>query len=51
MANERAKKIIGELPESHPFETRYTNVAKINWESCREVLDATEKERALSRRW
>jgi hypothetical protein len=48
---ERARKIIDELPESHPFEIRYTNVAKINWESCREVLDAGEKNRVLSRGW
>ena len=31
---ERAKKIIDELPKSHPFELRYTHVEKINWESC-----------------
>ncbi len=48
---ERAKKIIDELPKSHPFEIRYTHVEKIDWESCREVLDADEKLRALSKEW
>ncbi len=48
---ERAKKIIDELPKSHPFELRYTHVAKINWESCRQVLDAAEKQRVLTAGW
>lgn len=48
---ERPKKIIDELPKSHPFELRYTHVAKINWESCRQVLDAAEKQRVLTAGW
>ena len=48
---ERAKKIIDELPKSHPFELRYTHVEKINWESCRQVLDAAEKQRVLTAGW
>lgn len=48
---ERAKKIIDELPKTHPFEIRYTQVEKIDWESWREVLDASEKERILSQGW
>jgi hypothetical protein len=35
---DRAKKIIDELPKTHPFELRYTNVEKVEWESCRRVL-------------
>lgn len=48
---ERVKKIIDELPKSHPFELRYTQVEKIDWESCREVLDAGEKQRVLAEGW
>lgn len=48
---EQAKKIIDELPRSHPFEIRYTRVGKINWESCSQVLDAAEKTRILKQRW
>jgi len=48
---ERAKKIIDEVPRSHPFELRYTHVEKIDWESCRQVLDAAEKQRVLAEGW
>jgi superfamily II DNA/RNA helicase len=48
---ERAKKIIAELPKAHPFEIRYTRVEKIDWESCRSVLDNTEKHRILRQGW
>ena len=48
---ERAKKIIDTLPKSHPFEIRYTQVEKIDWESCSKVLDATEKRRVLEQGW
>lgn len=48
---ERAKKIIDELPETHPFELRYTNVEKVEWESCRRVLDDSEKKRVLVKGW
>jgi len=48
---ERAKKIIDELPKSHPFELRYTQVEKINWETCREVLDEAERYRKLAAGW
>jgi superfamily II DNA or RNA helicase len=48
---EQAKKIIDELPTAHPFEVRYTKVEKIDWESCRKVLDAAEKRRVLSQGW
>jgi hypothetical protein len=29
----------------------YTHVEKINWESCRQVLDAAEKQRVLTTGW
>lgn len=48
---ERAEKVIDELPKSHPFELRYTHVEKTDWETCREVLDAQERERLLSKGW
>jgi len=48
---ERAKKIIDELPKSHPFDLRYTQVGKINWESCTEVLDENAKLQVLSQGW
>ncbi len=48
---QRAEKIIDALPNAHPFEVRYTQVEKIDWESCREVLDAEEKVRILSAGW
>ncbi len=48
---EQAKKIIDVLPGSHPFEIRYAAVEKINWESCRDVLDQREKERLLRAKW
>ena len=48
---ERAKKIIDELPQSHPFEIRYTHTEKIDWESCSEVLDSSEKNRVLIQGW
>lgn len=48
---ERAKKIIDELPKSHPFEIRYSKVEKVNWESCEKVLNNTEKKRILRQSW
>jgi superfamily II DNA or RNA helicase len=48
---ERAKKIIDELPKAHPFELKYTRVEPVDWESCRQVLDAGEKRRVLSEGW
>ena len=48
---EQAAKIIDAVPEQHPFELRYTKVEQIDWESCRQVLDAQEKRRVLSAGW
>lgn len=48
---ERAKKIIDELPRTHPFEIRYTTIEKIDWESCSSVLENAEKLRILREAW
>jgi len=48
---EKAKKIIDEVPRSHPFEIRYANVEKIDWESCSKVLDQRTKSKILSTPW
>jgi len=48
---EHAKKIIDAVPQSHPFEIRYAKVEKIDWESCRKVLDQKEKQRILRATW
>jgi hypothetical protein len=47
----KAIKTIDALPKSHPFEIRYLEVEKIDWESCRDVLDQKEKERILKKQW
>jgi len=48
---EEAQKIIDALPTMHPFELRYSQVEKVDWETCRDVLDAKEKWRVLSQGW
>jgi hypothetical protein len=48
---DRAKRIIDSVPASHPFALRYTHVENVNWEDCREVLDATEKRKLLAMPW
>jgi superfamily II DNA or RNA helicase len=48
---EEAKRIIDSVPKDHPFEVRYTQVEKVSWESCAEVLSAEEKRRVLREGW
>lgn len=48
---EEAKRIIDALPKEHPFEIRYTQVEKVDWESCATVLSADEKRRVLGEGW
>ena len=48
---ERARKIIDEIPRAHPFEVRYAKVEPVDWESCATVLDAAEQRRVLSQGW
>jgi hypothetical protein len=48
---EQAEKIIDSLPEDHPFNIRYSQVEKVDWESCSIVLDAAEKKEILQKKW
>lgn len=48
---ERAQQIIDAVPRQHPFELRYTQVEKVTWETCAEVLSDRAKREVLSKRW
>lgn len=48
---EWAQQIIDEVPEQHPFELRYTQVEKVDWESCTEVLSEQAKTDVLRQGW
>jgi len=48
---EEARRVIDATPAQHPFELRYAAVEKVDWESCRTVLDAKEKYRLLCQGW
>ena len=48
---EEAQRIIDAVPRQHPFALRYTEVEKVDWESCAEVLSAAEKRRVLREGW
>lgn len=48
---ECARQIIDKVPKQHPFELRYTQVEKVPWETCAEVLADQAKWAALSKRW
>ena len=48
---ERAKQTIDAVPEQHPFELRYHQIEKVEWESCSRVLDANERKRCLLSGW
>jgi len=48
---ERARQIIDEVPQQHPFELRYTRVEKVPWETCAEVLYDEAKRDVLRRGW
>lgn len=48
---ERAKEIIGGLPEQHPFELKYQRPAPVNWESCSKVLDSKARLEVLRVGW
>ncbi len=38
---ERAKEVIDELPDRHPFEMKYDRIEHVDWESCSRVLDSS----------
>jgi superfamily II DNA/RNA helicase len=48
---EQAQRTIDKVPEQHPFHLKYHKITKTPWESCTQVLDATEQLRCLSQGW
>jgi superfamily II DNA or RNA helicase len=48
---ERARTRIDAVPKQHPFEVKYHTIARVPWESCTRVLDATDRKQCLSRGW
>ena len=46
-----AHKLIEQVPRQHPFTLRYTQVEKVNWETCTEVLADDAKTKALRQGW
>ncbi|MDA0813367.1 MAG: helicase-related protein, partial [Verrucomicrobia bacterium] len=46
-----AKKRIGELPKRHAFAVKYNQIARVDWESCGDVLNQVDKRRVLSEGW
>lgn len=48
---ERAKEVIDELPERHPFEMKYNRIENIDWESCNRVLDSLSQLEVLKKGW
>lgn len=47
----RYRKTIDAVPEKHPFEAKYNQIASINWESCSEILNRVAAKEALERGW
>jgi len=47
----KARETIDAVPEKHPFEAKYNQIASINWESCSEVLNRVAAKEALERGW
>ena len=48
---EQAKQTIDRVPNKHPFELRYHEVGRVDWESCARVLDDAAKRQSLTRGW
>jgi len=48
---ESARKVIDAVPRRHPFDVKYQNVERVDWESCARVLDASTKRAALRGGW
>jgi SNF2 family DNA or RNA helicase len=47
-----AQRKIDAVPKHHPFELRYhVNVGRIDWDSCVQVLDSSEKRKHLMTGW
>ncbi len=48
---EKAKTTIDTVPQQHPFELKYHNIERVEWESCSQVLDADCKRKHLLKGW
>jgi superfamily II DNA/RNA helicase len=46
---EQARKTIDAVPQQHPFELKHHTMTNIPWESCTEVLNASNRQQSLSR--
>ena len=46
-----AQRTIDAVPQQHPFQIRYREVANVDWESCARVLDDTVRHERLARGW
>jgi len=47
----KAREVINQVPNVHPYVMRYDRVEPVDWESCREVLDSYEQVETLARGW
>jgi hypothetical protein len=47
----KAREVINQVPDMHPYVMRYDRVEPVDWESCREVLDSHEQVETLVRGW
>ena len=48
---QEAQRKIRSIPKRHPFDERYSEVANIDWDSCSNVLDATDRRKLLTGGW
>jgi superfamily II DNA/RNA helicase len=47
----QAKKLIENIRSVHPFDERYSRVVNIDWETCSNVLNESEKLNVLRKGW
>lgn len=47
----KAREIIGQVPQAHPFELKYDRVEPVDWESCSQVLDSVAQLEILNKGW
>lgn len=47
----KAKETIAALPEKHPFEAKYNQIARIEWETCTDVLNRVAARECLEKCW
>jgi len=48
---ERARQVIDEVPEAHPFAVKYDRIEPVDWESCGQVLDTHAQLELLRAGW